>query len=245
MSMKTALKMTALAAAISATAVPMTAAAEVSGSLGIANTYLWRGMDLSAGGAQVHGSLDYAHSTGLYTGVWGSSEAGKTEYDLYAGFAGEAGSLSYDIAYVDYNYPNYVDDNDPTDTGVDFQEVIIGLGFAGVSLTSAIGVGDVGHDRHTTDASLNKDNYFNLSYTYDKFTAAVGTYDKDADESNYSHVDLTYALNDSLSFTASKVVASDDCVANGTFDANMTCTATTNSDTPDDTLFVVSYSFPL
>lgn len=237
MSMKTALKMTALAAAISATAVPMTAAAEVSGSLGIANIYLWRGMDLSAGGAQVHGSLDYAHETGLYGGVWGSSESGKSEYDVYAGFAGEAGSLSYDIAYVDYNYPN--------ETGADFQEAILGLGFAGVSLTSAIGVGQYGHDGHGTKAEDNKDNYFNLSYTYDKFTAAVGTWDKDADESNYSHVDLTYALNDSLSFTASKVVASDDCVANGTFDANMTCTATTNSDTPDDTLFIVSYSFPL
>lgn len=241
MSMKTALKMTALAAAISATAVPMTAAAEVSGSLGIANIYLWRGMDLSAGGAQVHGSLDYAHETGLYGGVWGSSESGKSEYDVYAGFAGEAGSLSYDIAYVDYNYPN--------ETGADFQEAILGLGFAGVSFTGAFGVGQYGHDTAgsgpATEAEDNKDNYFNLSYTYDKFTAAVGTWDKDADESNYSHVDLTYALNDSLSFTASKVVASDDCVANGTFDANMTCTATTNSDTPDDTLFVVSYSFPL
>lgn len=241
MSMKTALKLTALAAAISATAVPMTATAEVSGSLGIANTYLWRGMDLSAGGAQVHGSLDYAHETGLYGGIWGSSEAGKTEYDVYAGFAGEAGGLSYDIAYVDYNYPN--------DMQSDFQEAIVGLGFAGVSLTGAFGVGQYGHDTAgdgpATEAEDNDDNYYNISYTYDKYTAAVGMYDVDADESNYTHLDLSYALTDELSFTLSKIVASDDCVAGDSFDAAKTCTATTNSDTPDDTLFVVSYSFPL
>jgi uncharacterized protein (TIGR02001 family) len=241
MSMKTALKLTALAAAISATAVPMTATAEVSGSLGIANTYLWRGMDLSAGGAQVHGSLDYGHETGLYAGVWGSSEAGKTEYDLYAGFAGEAGGLSYDIAYVDYNYPN--------NAGADFQEAILGLGFAGVSLTGAFGMGQYGHDTAgsgpATEAPDNEDNYFNLSYTYDKFTAAVGTWDKDADDSNYSHVDLSYALTDALSFTVSKVVESGDCAANGAIAATGKCVATPTSDTPDDTLFVVGYSFAI
>lgn len=241
MSMKTALKLTALAAAISATAVPMTAAAEVSGSLGISNIYLWRGMDLAAGAAQVHGSLDYGHESGLYAGVWGSSETVSQEYDVYAGFAGEAGGLSYDIAYVDYNYPN--------DTGSDFQEAILGLGFAGVSFTGAFGMGQYGHDTAGTgpgtEAPDNEDNYFNLSYSYDKFTAAVGTYDKDADDSNYTHVDLSYALTDALSFTVSKVVESGDCAANGAFDATGKCVATTNSDTPDDTLFVVGYSFAI
>ena len=117
------IKKTVLAASVAATmaaglAAPSIAVAEVSGTVGVSNMYFWRGQDLTEGNAQVFGSLDYAHSTGLYAGIWGSSELGGTEYDLYAGYAGSLGDFSYDIAYVDYNYPNsgeYTDDGEYRD----------------------------------------------------------------------------------------------------------------------------------
>ncbi len=82
------------------------AQAEVSASASIATEYLWRGQTLGNGDAAVSGSLDYAHDSGLYAGVWVSSgDASSTEYDLYAGFAGEAGDFGYDLGYATYLYP--------------------------------------------------------------------------------------------------------------------------------------------
>lgn len=242
MSKKTALKLTALAAVFSATAVPMTAAAEISGNLGISNIYFWRGLDISGGTAQVHGGAQYDHSTGLYAGVWTSS-AGFTpggvieiddddapgaievegsvssgmEYDLYAGYGTEIGGVSFDISYWDYNYPGYMD--------FDLEEVIVGLGVAGVNLTGYFGVGEIGHGDSATD---NESNYYTLDYTYDKYTAKVGTWDFEDKDSNYTHVDLSYAVTDSLALTVSKIV---DEKVDDTYS--------------DDALVVVSYSFSL
>ena len=215
------IKKTVLAASVAATmaaglAAPSIAVAEVSGTVGVSNMYFWRGQDISNGGAQVFGSLDYAHSTGLYAGVWGSSETDTTEYDLYAGYAGSLGDFGYDIAYVDYNYPN--------DTDSDLQEVILSLGYAGFSAAGYFGVGDYGRG---DDAEDNEDNYFTVGYAYDKYGITVGTWDFEADDTNYTHVDLSYALTDELGFTVSKVVDSDDL---------------SEMEDNDDALFVVTYA---
>ena len=60
--------------ALSATAfVAPVAHAEVAASVGVANMYLWRGMDLGNGDAAVSGDLKYKHKSGAYAGIWGSS----------------------------------------------------------------------------------------------------------------------------------------------------------------------------
>ncbi len=220
------IKKTVLAASVAATmaaglAAPSIAVAEVSGTVGVSNMYFWRGVDLTEGNAQVFGSLDYAHSSGLYAGVWGSSEVGGTEYDLYAGYAGSLGDFSYDIAYVDYNYPNsstYTEEDYR-----DLQEVILSLGYAGFSAAGYFGVGDYGRGDDSVD---NEDNYFTVGYSYDKYGITVGTGDFEADDSNYTHVDLSYALTDELGFTVSKIVDSEGG----------------NMDDEDDALFVVTYA---
>lgn len=199
MSKKSVLKMSALAVAFAAAAAPITAAAEVSGSLGISNFYLWRGQDLTLGAGMVHGSVDYSHESGLYAGVWGASEtaAGGTggETDVYVGFGGEAGGLSYDLSYWSYIYPS-------TDTGFgEVGEVILGLGVAGV---------DLGVYVDASDGSEGDNLYLTLGYGFEKFGITVGTWMLDADDSDYTHVDLSYSPVENLTFTASKVVASDD-----------------------------------
>ncbi|MQX53159.1 TorF family putative porin [Alcanivorax sediminis] len=234
------LKKAVLASAVAAAVtLPSMAAAEISGSLGISNMYFWRGLDISAGGAQVAGSLDYSHASGLYAGVWGSSETDTTEYDLYAGYGAEVGGVSFDISYWDYNYPN--------DTDSDLEEVIGSVGFAGLTATAYIGVGEIGHGRVDGEpAPDNESNYFTLGYSYDKYGITVGTWDNEADDTNYTHVDLSYALTDELSFTVSKVVDADDCAINLTdaLDADGNCVGDSD-DVDDDTLFVVSYSFAI
>ena len=225
------LKKTVLAASvIAASLAPAIAAAEVSGTLGASSQYLWRGQQLTDGAA-VYGSVDYAHASGLSAGAWASSETDDTEYDLYAGFGGEAGGFSYDISYIDYNYTSGGTGATDPASSADFEEVHVGAGFAGFSADAFIGVGEVAHGDNATD---NKDNYFALGYGYDKYGISAGYYDFDGDPevdgtlADYTHVDLSYAVTDQFTFTASKIVDQEDVAGEDTWD--------------DDVVMSVSYA---
>lgn len=136
------------AAAVATTGLSSVALAEspLTGNVGVTSNYIWRGQTQSADEAAVSGGIDYAHSSGLYAGIWVSSLASSTdsshttgdnttstqyEQDLYIGFGGEAGPLSYDVSYVQYMYP--VGDA----VELDFAEVIVSLGYGPVTLTIA------------------------------------------------------------------------------------------------------------
>lgn len=267
MSKKSVLKVSALAVAIAAAGAPVMASAEISGSVGATSQYLWRGLQLTTA-PTINGSLDYAHDSGLYTGIWTSSESGATEYDLYVGFGGEAGGLSYDISYIDYNYTaggtasGEFDGTTIIDLPVeassrDFQEVHVGVGFAGLSAGAYIGVGEFGHPgsgQETKDAN-NDDRYFYLSYGFDKISATFGYFDFDGSPDelsggtpDYTHLDVSYALTDSFTFTASKIISQEEFELADP--ANIAAVTALGGETDaefwdDDVLFSVSYSFAL
>jgi len=224
MKSKNVLKTTLIAAAVAGAGMtaPMVANAEVSASLGASRFYLWRGQDVSNSAGVIHGSLDYSHDSGLYAGVWGSSEGALStvggEYDVYAGFAGEAGGLSYDVSYISYIYPGI-------DQGIgEAGDFILGLGLSGFSLTYYASYAD----DNDGDKAFGDLTYVTLGYAYDKFGFLVGQTINDADDTDYTHVDLSYSPIENLTFTLSKVVDSDD-LADVTDD--------------QDPLFHVSYSF--
>lgn len=209
MKSKNVLKTTLIAAAVAGAGMtaPMVANAEVSASLGASSFYLWRGQDVSNSAGVIHGSLDYSHDSGLYAGVWGSSEGAYStvggEYDVYAGFSGEVGGLGYDISYWSYIYPGQ-------DDGLgDLGEVILGLTYADFSLTYFASAADDADG----DFSVGDNNYVNLGYGYGNFGFAVGTWFNDADDTDYTHVDVSYSPLENLTFTLSKVVDSDDQAA--------------------------------
>ena len=198
--MKTLSKAVAIASLVSASALTAQVAnAEVSASASVANLYLWRGQNLGANGAPVMaGSLDYSAESGLYAGIWSSSgdTSFGTETDLYVGFAGEAGSLSYDIGYATYLYSGEDDVNDVA-------ELIIGVGVDAYSATIY----------KSTDADANGDYlYLELGAEFGDYGLTVGNVSGSEGStftSDYTHVDLSYAYNDKLSFTYSQVVAED------------------------------------
>ena len=219
-------KKTIVAAALATAGV--SAQAEVSGSVAIASSYLWRGSDLSAGSAVVSGSLDYAHESGIYAGIWGSSgdDSYGTEYDLYAGWGGNlTEEFSLDIGYVDYNYPNCGPGGttfEANDGACDFEEVILGLAYGPVGFT------------FVEPTSTGKEyNYYALSYDISDFNFTVGHWDDDGSDddgsSDGTHIDVTYAMGD-LAFTFSKAL---DAGGAGDYFAN------------DEAQFVVSYSIPI
>lgn len=214
---------TAMTAGLAATA---TTQAEVSASVDIASSYLYRGTSLSNGEAVVSGSLDYAHASGAYVGAWASSgdTANGSEYDIYFGYAGTAGALSYDVGYASYIYPSQSEeavaagDAEATKDEIgDVTELYLNLSAAGVDFSTYFN--DNGGDYI----------YNSLGYGMDKFYGLVGvTTDLEEDgKGAYTHIDVSYAYNDNVTFTASKIVAQS------------------NGNSAASPQFVVSYSLPI
>ena len=215
-----------------AVALSNPAVAEVSASAAVANMYLWRGIDLGNGSAAVSGDPIYSVG-GAYAGIWVSSgdDTLGNEYDYFVGYGGEVGDFSYDVSLWNYNYSDGSFEKPfdvSNDTTGDLSEVIITLGYGGVSLSYYDNIaGSTGYS------------YTTLSGAIGKFSATVGYHDFDeagpTESDSMTHLDVSYAFNDNLSFTASKVV-SQDCDKDDTG-----CTGTVD----EDVKFVVSYSLPI
>ncbi len=88
----------------------------VTGNVGLASAYRYRGIGQTNTRPALQGGVDYAHSQGAYAGVWGSnvswlSDAGggsvsnSVEIDAYGGYKGAAGALGYDLGLLYYWYP--------------------------------------------------------------------------------------------------------------------------------------------
>lgn len=221
--MKLAKKLTPVALATSVAlagmaAVPSVASADTSASFSISNMYLWRGQNLTQDGAAASGSLDYSHDSGMYAGIWTTTETGGTETDFYAGYAGEAGGFSYDVSYWYYMYPEDGNNVDYSDNSL--SEVVVGLGYGPVTATAYISEETQGSSDY---------NYFTVDYAIDKFNVQYGWWDYDlAGNNEYSHITVMYAATDELTFGVTKA---DNDVAD-----------TASGAVEVDPMFYVSYS---
>ena len=77
----------------------------------LASQYVSRGFRQGWGKPAIQGGIDYAHPSGLFAGTWLSSvsskfiEGGTVEWDLYGGYGGSIGDLSYTGTIYYYVYP--------------------------------------------------------------------------------------------------------------------------------------------
>lgn len=223
-------------------------AVEVAASAAVANMYLWRGIDLGNGKGvpAVSGDIKVTEA-GFTAGAWGSSgdEAAGTEYDLWVGYGGSAGDFRYDLTIWTYVYPSAGnsaeeigedDDGNPvigrvgsddTDNIGDLSEAVLTLGYGPVTFMF-----------YDNIAGAPDYYYYTLSAAFGSFSALVGysvngdafvEEDGSTDDVDYTHLDVSYAYNENLSFTLSQVV--DEGPDNSIVD--------------DDLKFVVKYAIPL
>ncbi len=211
--MKKLVLATALVGAMSAS-VSTVAQAETSASVAVANTYLWRGIDVSAGTAAVSGDLTYSNN-GFTAQVWATSMNSDlgAEIDLILGYAKEFDNgFSLDVGYIGYLFPK-----DDIEVG-DINEVYVGGSYGAFSVYH---YEDFSSDDGEAFIGDTDNRYTTLAVGVDKFSALVGF---DYGDVGYTHIDLGYAFNDNLSFTLSKIVENDDDYVGD-----------------DDTKFVISY----
>ena len=113
--------------------------AQVTGNLGLASDYRFRGISQTQNGPAVQGGIDYAHSSGLYIGNWNSSVSSQlytngagVESDLYAGWKKDIyKGLTLDVGSYNYFYPNATNGKNPN---FNTQELYVGLGYGPASV---------------------------------------------------------------------------------------------------------------
>jgi uncharacterized protein (TIGR02001 family) len=92
------------------------AASPVTANVTLASEYVYRGISQTREKLALQGGFDYAHSSGLYVGVWGSNiswledlgvgASSSLELDIYGGYKGKVSDdFSYDVGYLRYEYP--------------------------------------------------------------------------------------------------------------------------------------------
>lgn len=234
---KTLLASSAAAAAIALGSGP--AMAELEASATVSNIYLFRGIDQGGGSGAVSGDLVYSHASGVYAGAWASSASNfgnGGEIDTFLGWSGAFGELGVDVGLLDYYYPG--EQGAADDWGRGLTEAYVGLSVAGIELYY--------YDQISGKSTALDDNtYTTVSYGIGKVSALIGFADAEERsgqswDNDYTHLDVTYAFNDNLSFTLSKVVDVDD-----ELNPNTSAGRGNGGAVEDDVQVVVSYSIPL
>jgi len=94
----------------------------LTGNIGLFSQYIFRGLTQTNRDPALQGGFDYAHSSGLYAGTWGSNiswlrdggayrAGGSLELDAYGGYKMSFGDFGVDLGTLYYWYPG-----DPTFT---------------------------------------------------------------------------------------------------------------------------------
>ena len=179
---------TKLAAALLLATAGTAAQAEVSANATVASNYLWRGLTQTVDGPMIGGGIDYSNESGFYAGTWAANvsyaadDTFSYEHDVYFGFAGEAGDVSYDVGYLYYNY---------NDAGnFDFAEIYATVGFQDFSASYYVLAHTEADEAEGQDFGFGQAYYVSLDYGFDlgaDWSAAV--------HYGYHHGDFVEAFN--------------------------------------------------
>ena len=168
--------------------------ASVSANVSFASDYIWRGMTQTDAPA-ISGGFDYAAENGFYAGIWRSNVnfggGAGSELDLYFGYGFEVGSIGVDVGYIEYTYPENVED-------LDFDETYVGFSYGDLGLSFAFGDYDYTEVSYALgDVSFSYGDYedygdnFAVSYGF-----TCGSYDCALTYSDFSNDGVAYGTED-------------------------------------------------
>jgi uncharacterized protein (TIGR02001 family) len=109
-------------------AIAGAANAAVTSTWTLTNDYDFRGFTQTAKDPALQASIDYAHDSGFYAGVWfsnvkfaDSGYKGDLEHDIYLGITNKIGEdWVYDVGIIDYTYNQHI---------FDYQEIYASLAY--------------------------------------------------------------------------------------------------------------------
>lgn len=146
----------------------------LTGNVSLTSDYLFRGISQTGGDAAIQGGLDYTHASGIYVGTWASNvgwiedyqgyKSGNIEIDLYGGYRGALGPVSYDVGLIGYFYPG--DENGVTEG--DTTEMYVGLGWKWFTLKYSYALSDAvfGFGKPTGAFDADGSSYLDISASF-------------------------------------------------------------------------------
>ncbi len=109
---------------------------ELNGNVFVLSDYRFRGVSRTDNDFAAQGNVDWAHDSGVYTGVFASNiddlNGADVEANFYAGYSTEHKGLTYDLGATVYYFPG--------GTNTDFVETYGSVGIDLGLLTSSVGV---------------------------------------------------------------------------------------------------------
>jgi uncharacterized protein (TIGR02001 family) len=191
-----------LPAAIACTMASTANAGEWSANASMTNNYIWRGLTQSENEAAVQGGIDYAADSGFYMGTWasnvnyGGGDTFSYEHDVYAGYAFDAGGVSWDVGYLYYNYDSQAK--------YDFGEVYIGMGLGDFGITYSLLANTEADEPEGADFGFGEASYLSLDYGFELSNGvAVGlhfghhegdfAYDFNVTDGSYNDYNITFS----------------------------------------------------
>ena len=148
-----------------------TAMAQITANANLTNNYIWRGLTQTINQAAVQGGLDWSSDSGFYAGTWASNveyapgDPYSYEHDIYFGYSGESGDITYDVGWLYYNYDAAAD--------IDFHEIYGTIGYGDFSATAYLLGGteanesDYEADFGVTGADFGFGDAYYLSFDYE------------------------------------------------------------------------------
>lgn len=180
-----------LASAASTGSSVVLAESPLTGNIAVASNYIWRGQTQTSDASATSGGIDYAHSSGVSAGVWVSNLADESGYeqDIYVGYGGEVGSISYGVSYTAYQYPI---------GGGDFSELGLSLGFGPATLNVASTLDSEDDDSATFSKG---DMYMSIGAEFEiskglTLGVLAGSYDYENSGTDYVHTNISLSKDD-------------------------------------------------
>ncbi|MGH1432316.1 MAG: TorF family putative porin [Neptuniibacter sp.] len=171
------------------------AQAGLTANVGAMSDYYFRGVDQTTDGASMMGGVDYEADNGIYVGLWAADVTDDdVEYDIYGGYAGEMGDVSYSVGYAGYFY---------TESDVDFHELNFNFGYEFLSLEVTFGTED--QPSGTPEADYT---FMALTGEYEGAYLTYGSFGEDYDG---DYVELGYGTTyEGLDLSVAYIDADDD-----------------------------------
>ena len=177
-----------------------TAQADLSGNLGYASEYHFRGILQKNSSAS--GGLDY-ESGGFYVGTWAADVGDGLEVDGYFGYGTEVGEVGLSVGYTGYFYTG--DTFDDT-----YQEINLGASFGILSLDVAIGKHDLDEEIH---GATGDEDYTFVSLTLEDDSGLYGTLGSFSQDLDGEYLELGYGTTIAeIDLGVALIFANDDLV---------------------------------
>ena len=176
------------------------AQADVSGNLGWASEYHFRGIFQHSSSAS--GGLDYEQG-GFYAGTWAADVGDGLEVDGYLGYGASVGDVDLSIGYTGYFYTGDFDDT--------YQEINLGASFGILSLDIAVGEYDGDFDE-LTPGDQQDYTYYALTLEKNGFYGTYAGFSQDA-EGEYLELGYGTTVTDAeIDLGIALILANDDLV---------------------------------